>query len=320
MKIEKRIKSIIRKSDSIFVSGHKSLDLDAIGACIGIKTIARCLKKKCYIIIDDTEHELSVSKVLDEIKDDIKIIKSSEVSDLCKKNSTLVVVDTNKTNMIQNDKILHCFNNIIVIDHHQENDQSINGINLIDITKSSACEIIADLIKLYRMVPTKEEATMILSGIILDTCNYTKKVSDNTYYSSYFLAAYGASSQKVRYYLKEDIKNYIIRNKVIMNVKVIKDKYAVSVADKNEKYKKEDLAKIADTLLNFNGIDASFVIANRIDGGVGISARSEGLVDVGKINEEFGGGGDIYHAASFIKDMQLKEVEKQLTELLNRED
>ena len=60
-------------------------------------------------------------------------------------------------------------------------------------------------------------------------------------------------------------------------------------------------------------------MANRVDNGIGISSRSEGVVDVGKINVEFGGGGDKYHAASFIKDMDIKEVEKQLTKLLKEE-
>ena len=102
MKIEKVIKRIIKKSDNIFVSGHKNLDLDAIGACVGIKSIARHFKKECYIIIDDKEHSLSINKVLDDLKDNTKIITSDEITDLFKKNSVLIIVDTNKTFMIQN--------------------------------------------------------------------------------------------------------------------------------------------------------------------------------------------------------------------------
>ena len=120
--------------------------------------------------------------------------------------------------------------------------------------------------------------------------------------------------------MKENLKDYIIRNKVVMDVEVINKKYAVTVADSKKQYKREDLAKIADTLLRFNDIEASFVVANRIDEGVGISARSEGTVDVGSILEEFGGGGDIYNAACHIKDMNLEEVKKELIRVLNEEE
>ena len=318
MKIDKRIRSLIKKSSNVFVMGHKHLDLDAIGGCVGIKAISNFFKKECYVIIDDKEHELSVNKVLDEIKNSTKIINSEEVADLCKKNSILIIVDTNKTNLLQNDKILHNFNDIIVIDHHEETDQALNCIDKIDLKASSACEMVSNLIRDYGVTLTKEEATIVLSGIVLDTHNFTKKVTPNTYYESYFLTEYGADVKKIQYYLKEDLKNYIIRDKVVMNTEIINDKYAIAKANDKQKYKREELAKIADTLLGFDKVEASFVLGNRVDGGVGISARSIGNVDVAIITEELGGGGDKYHAACQINDMTLKEVNEELRKILSK--
>ena len=117
--------------------------------------------------------------------------------------------------------------------------------------------------------------------------------------------------------MKQDIKDYIIRQKVITEAKVINDKYALSVASEKVKYKREELAKIADTLLQFNNIEASFVLGNRVDGGVGLSARSEGTVNVGEIAEHLGGGGDDHDAAAQIKNMELQEVAKELINLLD---
>ena len=320
MKIEERIKRIIKKSDNIFVSGHKNLDLDAIGACIGIKAIAHRFRKECYIIVDDETHEPGISKILEEIKDNSKIIKSNEIPDFHKKKSVLIIVDTNKANMIQNDKILHQFSDIIVIDHHQETDQTINGINMIDIGRSSACEMITSLIREYKVELMDYEATIILSGIVLDTHNFSKKTKDITFYEAYYLTAVGANPKKVQYYLKENLNDYIIRNKVIINVEVINTKYAVATANNKDSYKREDLAKIADTLLNFNDIEASFVVGNRIDGGVGISGRSEGSINVGSILEELGGGGDACTAACQVTDMNLEETKKELIRVLNEEE
>ena len=320
MKIEEKIKKIIKKSDNVFVSGHKCLDLDALGSCIGIKAIASKFKRECFIIIDDEVHNPGISKLLNETKETIKTIKSSDIPNLYKKNSVLVIVDTNKTNMIQNDKILHYFNNIIVIDHHQETDQTINGINMIDTAQSSACEMISTLTRTYNVELSESEATAILSGIVLDTHDFSKKATANTFYEAYYLTELGANIKKVQYYLKENLNDYIIRNKVIMNVEVINKKYAVSVADSKVLYKREDLAKIADTLLNFNDIEASFVLGNRVDDGVGISARSEGSINVDSILEELGGGGDNYNAACLVKDMNIKEVKKELIRVLSEEE
>ena len=320
MKIEDRIKKVIKKSNNVFIMGHKNLDLDAIGACIGVKAICDYFNKDSYIIIDDKENELSVAKVLEEVKDEVKITTSDDIADFCKNNSTLVIVDTNKTNMVQNDRILHYFANIIVIDHHQETDQTINGINIINESKSSACEMVANLIERYKAPLNEHDATIVLSGIVLDTNNFIKKTKSETYYAACFLTALGANPKKVQYYLKENLKDYIIRNKVIVNTELLNGKYAITVGDSNTVYKREELAKIADTLLNFNSVLASFVIGNREDGGIGISARSEGKVNVGKITEKLGGGGDNFNAASVIQNSNLEEVKKELIKVLNEEE
>lgn len=318
MKIEAKIKKILKRSKNVFITGHKNLDLDALGACIGISAICNCFNKTSYIIVDDVTHELSVEKLLKEIENDTNIIKSKDIPKYHYKNSTLVIVDTNKANLLQNDKIIHYFDNIIILDHHQESDQTIqNTMQIIDEKASSACEIVTKLLYQYHIKITSNIATSILSGIVLDTNNFVVKTTKETYFSAYFLASQGADSKKVQMFLKQDISDYLLRQKVITDVKIIKDKYALSVAPEKLKYKREQLAKIADTLMQFNNIEASFVLGNRIDNGIGLSARSSDGVNVGKIAENFGGGGDNHDAAAHIKNKSIKEIEKELTNILN---
>lgn len=318
MKLEKEIKRIIKKSKNIYVIAHKNLDLDAIGACVGISAIATYFNKPSYIIVDDEKHELGVEKILKEIKDNFNIIKSEDIPKYHHKKSALIIVDTNKAHLLQSDRVLNYFDEIIILDHHQETDQTIStNINIINENASSTCEIITNLIEKYNVKLTKEIATIILSGIVLDTSNFIVKTDSDTYYAAYYLTKQKADPRKVQYYLKQDIKDYIIRQKVITEVEVINDKYALTVAPDKIKYKREELAKIADTLLQFNNIEASFVLGNRIDGGVGLSARSEGLVNVGEIAENLGGGGDDYDAAAQIKNLTLKEAKEELIKILN---
>lgn len=318
MKIENQIKKVIKRSKNAFIVAHKDLDLDALGACIGASSICSFFNKKNYIIMDDKKHELSVAKVLKELEEEYTIIKSSDIPKYHHKKSVLIIVDTNKAHLLQNDKILHYFDHIIILDHHQETEQTIpHTFQIINENASSACEIVTNLIEKYHVKLNEKTATFILAGIVLDTSNFIVKTDTETYQAAYYLTKQGASPRKVQYFLKQDIKDYIIRQKVITEVEVINEKYALSVAPDKLKYKREELAKIADTLLQFNNIEASFVLGNRVDGGVGLSARSEGEINVGKIAEMLGGGGDNHDAAAQIKNMTLKESKEELTKILN---
>ena len=294
--------------------GHKDVDLDAFGAAIGKCCYAFSKNKTSYIILDDKKLETSVKKVIEQYSKSLNVIKSKGIDELLDDKSLLVIVDVNKKSLLQNNEVLEKFKNIIVTDHHGV---SIDTINIpqahlfIDTSASSTCEIITGLFEYENYVLEPTVATTILAGIVLDTNNFIIKTDKETYHAAYYLAKCGADSRGVQYLLKQDIKEYVEMQKVITEVKVIK-KIAISRGLQTKVYRREDLAKIADTILLFNNIEASFVIG-KIDNGVGISSRSMGNINVGQIMEEFGGGGDNHEAAAKITDKSLNEVFSEVT-------
>ena len=84
-------------------------------------------------------------------------------------------------------------------------------------------------------------------------------------------------------------------------------------------YRKEDLARVADTLLFFNNIEASFVVGKIGKDTIGISARSLGNFDIVKLLTKFGGGGDTYNGAAQIEKSTVAKVEQELKKLLKEE-
>ena len=60
------------------------------------------------------------------------------------------------------------------------------------------------------------------------------------------------------------------------------------------------------------GVIASFVIASRTDGKVGISARSLGELNVQLVMEELGGGGHLTNAACQLEVETIEEAEQLL--------
>ena len=162
---------------------------------------------------------------------------------------------------------------------------------------------------------SKEVATILLSGIVLDTNNFVIKTTKDTYKASYTLACNGADPAYVQYLLKQDFKKYTKSYKVISNAKKI-GKITYTIANSTIKYRREDLARIADTLLQFDKTEASFVVGRLEDDSIGISARSLGRINVGKLLEKFNGGGDENEAGARIDNISIKKVEIELINII----
>jgi len=312
----------IKRSKCVFIMAHKDLDLDALGSSLGMYEILTKLRKTCYLVIDDKKMEDGVKKVYNLISNKFNIIKSSEINN--KKNSKedknlLLILDTNKKYLLQNESVLDLFSNILIFDHHQLADNSINNaVLIVDNNASSTCEMIASLIEYYGVSIDSLLATILLSGIVLDTNNFMIKTNTKTYYTAYFLTTLGADPKQVQYLLKQDLKKYVERQKVITDVVIINNNIALSMGGKNQVYRREDLAKIADTLLLFSNIEASFVIGNLSKKEVGISARSMGNISINEVLTSFGGGGDRHDGAAKIIGKTILEVEQDLKKVLRK--
>jgi len=314
----------IRRAKVIFLMAHKDLDLDALGSCVGLSLILKQRKKKCYIIIDDKKHELGVEKILRELDGCIPIIKGEDIDKYIypnNKRNLLIVLDTNKTELVQNEDILKKIDEKVIIDHHDLGKTTIkNAFIIADNEVSSTCEMITELTEFYDVEIEPYYATILLSGIVLDTNNFTLKTSAETYYAAYYLANLGASAKKVQYLLKQDVEEYTERQKLLTDIETINKKIAFTKASPYTIYRREDLAKVADTLLFFNNIEASFVIGKIGKETVGISARSLGNFNISKILEQLGGGGDDYNGAARFEKTTISKVEQELKKAIAKEE
>ena len=104
--------------------GHRYLDLDALGASIGMYEYVKSKGKKPVIIINDRRLEKGVKKALDSFKNTISIKRSSKIH--LNNKSILIIVDTNKDYLLQDPTIVNMFDKVVVVDHHDTNDQTIN--------------------------------------------------------------------------------------------------------------------------------------------------------------------------------------------------
>lgn len=320
---KKQIMREIRKAKNIFLMAHKNLDLDALGSTIGLYEILSKKNKNCFIIIEEKKHELGVEKVLKELTGCLNIVKEEEIEKHLHKNkkkNLLIICDTNKKELVQSEDALKLFSNKMIIDHHNKGTTTIkNTVEIIDTEVSSTCEMIVNLLEAYEVELDPYYSTVLLAGIVLDTNNFTLKTTQETYYCAYYLSCLGASAQKVQYLLKQDINEYIEREKMLTNIEIIDNKIAITKATPYTIYRREDIAKTADTLLYFNNIEASFVISKISKTQIGISARSLGNFDINKILSNFNGGGDTYHGAAVVNEEKISKVHDKLKKIIEEE-
>lgn len=309
---EKNLLKKLKKSSNIFIMGHKSLDLDALGAAAGISAIAKKYNKEAKIIINDKEHESAVKLALEYLKDKIIVTNSKKITNISQ-NDLLIVLDVNKKYLLQDETLLNKFKNIILIDHHTIGKGSIKNDNsYINTNYSSTCEMVTEIILDKKIKIPSQIATALLSGIVLDTNSYAINTTEQTFFYSAYLTSLKADIRKVQTLFKQDFDDYKERQKLILNVQFLNKNTAISIGSNRKFYRREYLAKAADTLLLFKGIETSYVIGRLNNEEIGISARSLKDGKVNKVLSNLNGGGSPKEAATVIKSTSLEEVQELL--------
>lgn len=127
----------------------------------------------------------------------------------------------------------------------------------------------------------------------------------------------GASNEEVQNLFQENFESDVRVGELIKRLNFHMFQYALAIGDENETYTREELAKAADKALKY-GVDASFVIGYIDDEHTlaAMSARSTGKLDVGKLMEEMGGGGNYTSAATVSKEESTSEMGEVLTRKL----
>ena len=314
----KKITNLIEKSSKIIITSHKNLDLDALGSVLAMYYVCKSLNKKAYLLINDEKYEFGVKRAFEKTKDlNIKTYSSKELLKKVDEKTLLIVLDVNKPYLLQNEKILQKVKKNIVIDHHIKNTKSIDksAYEYINTNESSTCEIVLDIVSELNVYIPSYIATIMLSGIAIDTNNFYLKTTVHTYKALAKLKEFDANASEVQYLLKQDFKKYKDIQKIVINTKFFEN---IGIATGTKKYNKEDLAKAADSILLFENVEASFVIGKISKNEIGISARSLGNFDVQIIMEKMGGGGHKTDAATQLKTRDLKEANEKLLKSLKK--
>ncbi|RIV16895.1 DHH family phosphoesterase [Mycoplasmopsis gallopavonis] len=293
---------------NVLIYGHNLADLDALGSSLGIYEIAKSYGKEANIVANtfDSTATTALKELNNKHKDILSniFIRSDIQANKLTNNSTLVVlVDTSDPTRTDNKDAITNANrdNIFVFDHHRSSkpiDFCPKRNIYINTGASSACEIVTEVINFldHKVNLSQMTAQVLLSGIYLDTIQFTKSITPRTFQAAAWLESKGASGSISSEMLKVDEDTDKQIKEILDNAIEIKKGYFLAYTDKE--CSNDVISIAANELLQIRGRVASFVVAKLKNSKVyKLSARGIGT-NVQIICEAVGGGGHFSTAAA----------------------
>ena len=231
----------------------------------------------------------------------------------------LVVVDTNRPDLVEHQQILESCNRVAVIDHHRRAASYIEhaAFSFHEPYASSASELVTELLQ-YLVEPAdvlREEANALLAGIVLDTKKFTQRTGGRTFEAAAFLRRAGADTIEVQKLFQNELDEMVSRYDIIRRAQMYRESMAVAVIAEDG-VDRVAAAQAADELLSLKGVDASFVVYQS-GSAVQMSARSLGEVNVQVILEALGGGGNSTTAGGRVEEADAESVGNRLREAID---
>lgn len=313
----------IRSVDQVFVVGHKNLDMDALGSAVGMQLFASNITEDSYAVYDADQMSPDIERAINFLEKEgvTKLLPLSDAMRLVTKRSLLILVDHSKTALTLSKGFYDLFTQTIVIDHHRrDQDFPENAvITYIESGASSASELVTELIQFQNSKKnrlSRMQASVLMGGMMLDTKNFTSRVTSRTFDVASYLRTRGSDSIAIQEIAATDFEEYREVNELILQGHKLGSDILIAQAKDSTAYDTVVISKAADAMLAMSGIEASFVLAKNTQGFISISARSRSKINVQRIMEELGGGGHFNLAAAQIENMSLTEVGEKLTQLV----
>lgn len=303
---------LMRSSSNVLVMGHKSSDLDALGSAVGVTRIAKIAGVENHIVFDARTSMARplLDKLVVEGYGDL-FLTPSEALDHIGGKTLLVIVDCHTPQLVESEDVLKNVENVVLIDHHRRMVGYIENTVLTyhEPYASSCSELVAELLQNLETndnKPTPIEAESMLSGIMLDTKNFSVRTGVRTFDAASYLRRLGADPTQTKLLFATDLETYKHKSELVSAAQVYRG-CAVVVTDRLPESMRVVIPQAADDLLNIEGISAS-IVAVKFQNRIHISSRSLGAYNVQLIMEHLGGGGHQTMAGVQIDNADLDQV------------
>jgi DHH subfamily 1 protein len=316
-------RELIENKDRLLIMGHKLMDIDSLGAAVGIWRIATTMGKEAHIVSSAVNNAIRpmLARFQNGDYPEDMFIPEEKALQLLDEGTVLVVVDTNRPSMVEGPRLLDAAKTIVVLDHHRQSQDSIRNAQLsyVETYASSACEMVAEVVQ-YISDEVKirtVEADAMYAGIVIDTHNFQNQTGVRTFEAAAFLRRNGADVTRVRKLFREKLDDYRAKSEAIHNAEIYREHFALSFCD-SEGLESPTVvgAQAANDLLDVIGVKAS-IVATTFREKVFLSARAIDEVNVQVMMEKLGGGGHRTIAGAQLANMTQEEAMNQVKQVID---
>ncbi len=321
--IAKALSEKISQSDNIYVMGHQTSDLDAVGSAIGMwSVISKTFDNPVHVVINK---ETTLTKIFLEnfISHGYKdtFIEPCEAKKDVNERTLLIVVDTHSPTFVEDVELLKMCKNVVVIDHHRMMVNHIDNACVFfhEPFASSASEMVTELIQYINSdALNRYEAEALLAGIMLDTKNFVLRTGVRTFEAAAYLKRKGADTVEVKRLFSDSLDTYKTKSQLVSEAEIYNNSAIACTDDRMNEDKDIRLtaAQAADELLSIKDVQASYVIYKSLDN-MCISARSLGDLNVQLVMERLGGGGHQTMAGTNLGKISKAEAREKLVDAIN---
>lgn len=317
----------MKKASNVLIMGHKYADYDSFGACVGLARMAMYCGARVNVIVNPADRGiLGCREMLDGEEDFLGVFVDGAMGlDLLETGTLVLVADVNNVRQMESTDIFTRAETVAIIDHHRKTAEFERSllIEYIEPSASSASELVSEMLE--QVLPkdelTSHEASLLLTGIILDTLQFTRSTGTRTFSAAMFLRDCDASPDTMQHLNKTSLDDYMREGRFRQNVMIFRGRTAIACPqiDSAEAGPADQIiaAKAANNLLTVAGVEASFALI-RIGEKIHISARSNGKVNVQVILEELHGGGHYDAAGAQLDGCTMKDAVEQLKAAIDK--
>ena len=321
---------LMEEAGNILIMGHRAPDYDSIGSCVGLARLAISARKgdssHIRIVVNrDHANFRNCYDILAPLPEYRSMFISGETGlDAVRSDTLLIMSDVSNVFNTECPKLLKCVQNVVIIDHHRRPDQLYEFKPLMTYIRpgvAAASELVSEMLQLspYRDALLKEEATLMLSGLMLDTKNFTQGAETQTFSSVQYLYERGAHTNIARRLFTESMTNLFTACDIDSRTRTYREKIALTWLSVDHAATEADtiaVARAEDKLMTIDGIEASFALLHA-DNTVTISARSHDKINVQLIMQRLGGGGHYNMAGAALTHTSLEAASQQLKTVID---
>lgn len=317
--ISHTLRELMMNASNVVILGHKNADFDCMGSAIALSQMAKALKKQAVIVAKSGGIEEKLEACLKEnaetLSREVSFVTESEAMNQMRPNTLVIMTDHHSINQTNGPRCAEAAKKIVVIDHHRRmTEMGVKPVLVyIEAGASSACELVTEMIPYVssRTDLSGLDATIMLTGMTIDTNHWHVRTGSRTYDAASALRKFGADPQLSNSYLKDTYEEFNLKNQVASSAQRFEHGIVICPFSLRT-ITRSLMSQTADMLLEIQGVEAVFIIADSDKGETCISARSAGRINVQWIMEKMHGGGHMTAAAVQRPKTSIEGMRKEL--------